>query len=183
MSFPPELLLKAQGTRVAFFDIRGLLSGGACYLCGTGETSVRFDSPDCFGLQLLQKAGISPVVISSHENFLPPGAVEALAERGIGNVLHPVENIEDKWQAIEKTLQALNTAWTQVAVMGSDWPDLALMRCAAFTGAPADAHAEVKSVADYVGQAACGHGAAREFCDLLLIASGRYAGLLREYTA
>ena len=27
------------------------------------------------------------------------------------------------------------------------------------------------------------HGAAREFCDLLLVASGRYAGLLEGYTA
>ena len=27
-----------------------------------------------------------------------------------------------------------------------------------------------------------GHGAARAFCDLLLVASGHYAALLREYT-
>jgi 3-deoxy-D-manno-octulosonate 8-phosphate phosphatase (KDO 8-P phosphatase) len=26
-----------------------------------------------------------------------------------------------------------------------------------------------------------GHGAAREFCDLLLVAGGRYAGLLEAY--
>jgi 3-deoxy-D-manno-octulosonate 8-phosphate phosphatase (KDO 8-P phosphatase) len=29
--------------------------------------------------------------------------------------------------------------------------------------------------------AAGGHGAAREFCDLLLVAAGRYAGLLDEH--
>ena len=28
-----------------------------------------------------------------------------------------------------------------------------------------------------------GHGAAREFCDLLLVASGRYALLLEAYSA
>jgi 3-deoxy-D-manno-octulosonate 8-phosphate phosphatase (KDO 8-P phosphatase) len=32
-----------------------------------------------------------------------------------------------------------------------------------------------------VTQAAAGHGAAREFCDLLLVASGRYAQLLEAY--
>jgi 3-deoxy-D-manno-octulosonate 8-phosphate phosphatase (KDO 8-P phosphatase) len=39
----------------------------------------------------------------------------------------------------------------------------------------------VKAVARYVTQAAGGHGAAREFCDLLVVASGRYAQLLEGY--
>ena len=42
-------------------------------------------------------------------------------------------------------------------------------------------HAEVRAAAAYVTKAAAGHGAAREFCDLLLVASGRYAGLLEAY--
>jgi 3-deoxy-D-manno-octulosonate 8-phosphate phosphatase (KDO 8-P phosphatase) len=35
-------------------------------------------------------------------------------------------------------------------------------------------------VAHYVSTASGGHGAAREFCDLLLVASGQYARLLAE---
>jgi 3-deoxy-D-manno-octulosonate 8-phosphate phosphatase (KDO 8-P phosphatase) len=46
---------------------------------------------------------------------------------------------------------------------------------------PPHAHAEVKAAARYVTQAAAGQGAAREFCDLLLVASGRYAQLLEGY--
>ena len=64
--------------------------------------------------------------------------------------------------------------------MGDDWPDLPLLARAGFACAPANAHAEVKAVAHHVTSAAGGHGAAREFCDLLLIASGRYAGLLGD---
>ena len=44
--------------------------------------------------------------------------------------------------------------------------------------APAQAHAEVRAVAHHVTRAAGGHGAVRELCDLLLVASGRYAQLL-----
>jgi 3-deoxy-D-manno-octulosonate 8-phosphate phosphatase (KDO 8-P phosphatase) len=40
---------------------------------------------------------------------------------------------------------------------------------------------EVRSTARYVTRAAAGQGAAREFCDLLLVASGRYAQLLESY--
>ena len=56
------------------------------------------------------------------------------------------------------------------------------MTRAAFACAPRNAHDEVKAIAHLVTQREGGHGAAREFCDVLLIASGRYAELLRGYT-
>jgi 3-deoxy-D-manno-octulosonate 8-phosphate phosphatase (KDO 8-P phosphatase) len=52
---------------------------------------------------------------------------------------------------------------------------------AGFACAPAQAHAEVKAVAHYVTQAEGGRGAARECCDLLLQANGRYAQLLNGH--
>ena len=39
----------------------------------------------------------------------------------------------------------------------------------------------MRKAARYVTQARGGHGAAREFCDLLLVASGRYAQLLETF--
>jgi 3-deoxy-D-manno-octulosonate 8-phosphate phosphatase (KDO 8-P phosphatase) len=39
----------------------------------------------------------------------------------------------------------------------------------------------VKAVADYITETAAGSGAVREFCDLLLIASGKYAQFLAEF--
>ena len=56
-----------------------------------------------------------------------------------------------------------------------------LRRCA-FAVAPTNAHAEVRAVVRYITQAPGGHGAVREFCDLLLVASGRYAQLLERYS-
>ena len=68
--------------------------------------------------------------------------------------------------------------WDEVAAMGDDWPDLPLLLRAGFACAPRQAHAEVLAIADHVCAAPAGHGAARELCDLLLMAAGRYAGLL-----
>ena len=67
-----------------------------------------------------------------------------------------------------------------MAVIGDDWPDLPLLHRAGFACASANAHAEVRACADHVTAASGGHGAAREFCDLLLMACGRYAALLHE---
>ena len=76
-------------------------------------------------------------------------------------------------------LAELGLTWDAVAAMGDDWPDLPLLARAGFACAPPGAHAEVRALADHVTTARGGHGAARECCDLLLIAAGRYADLLR----
>ena len=68
-----------------------------------------------------------------------------------------------------------------MAAIGDDWPDLPLLTRAGFACAPANAHAEVKAIAHHVTRRAGGDGAAREFCDLLLMAAGRYAGLLQGH--
>jgi 3-deoxy-D-manno-octulosonate 8-phosphate phosphatase (KDO 8-P phosphatase) len=66
-------------------------------------------------------------------------------------------------------------------VMGDDWPDLPLFAHAAFACAPPNGHAEVRAVAHHITSARGGQGAARECCDLLLMASGRYATLLQGH--
>ena len=87
---------------------------------------------------------------------------------------------EDKRPAAEQTLQALGLDWSQAAAIGDDWPDLPVLRRCAFAAAPANAHPEALACARYVTRLRGGEGAGREFCDLLLVASGRYAGLLQD---
>ena len=65
ITFPPELLLAAQGIRVAFFDVDGVMTDGGILFSDEGETLKRFHILDGLGLKLLQRAGITPVVIPS----------------------------------------------------------------------------------------------------------------------
>lgn len=177
LSFPPELLLKAQGIKVAFFDVDGVLTDGGLYLSEQGETLKRFNTLDGHGLKMLQLAGITPAVISGRDSLPLRNRLAALG------ITHAHFGTEDKRPAAEITLKALGLNWTQAAAMGDDWPDLAMMRHAAFNCAPADAHIEVKAIAHHITTALGGHGAAREFCDVLLVASGRYVQLLEAYGA
>ena len=129
LQFPPELLLRAQGVRIAFFDVDGVLTDGGLYFSESGETLKRFNTLDGHGLKLLQKAGITPAVITGRDSA-----------------------------PLRVRLKALGV---EHAVFGT----------------------EVRHAAHFVTQARGGDGAARELCDLLLVASGRYAALLAEYTA
>jgi 3-deoxy-D-manno-octulosonate 8-phosphate phosphatase (KDO 8-P phosphatase) len=175
LTFDPALLLAAQGVRVAFFDVDGVLTDGGIYYSDEGETLKRFNTLDGQGLKLLQKGGITPAVITGRDSAPLRKRLEGLG------VAHVHYGTEDKLPAAEKTLKELGLDWSQAAAIGDDWPDLPVLRRCAFAAAPPQAHAEVKAAARYLTQAAAGLGAAREFCDLLLVASGRYAQLLEAY--
>ena len=174
LNFAPELLLRAQGIRVAFFDVDGVLTDGGLYIGEAGESLKRFNTLDGHGLKLLQRAGITPAVITGRDS---PALRVRLQALGITHVHY---GTEDKRPAAEQTLQVLGLDWSQAAAIGDDWPDLPVMQRCAFACAPAHAHAEVLARAHHVTKAAGGSGAAREFCDLLLVAGGRYVDLLQE---
>jgi len=175
LSFPPELLLAAQGIRVAFFDVDGVLTDGGIFLADQAESLKRFHILDGLGLKLLQRAGITPAVITGRDSKPLRTRLDALG------ITHVHYGTEDKRPAAEATLKALGCDWSQAAGMGDDWPDLPVLTRCAFAVAPPHAHIEVRARARYVTQAAAGQGAAREFCDLLLVASGHYASLLEGY--
>ena len=192
LNFSPELLLRAQGVKVAFFDVDGVLTDGGLYfseypdghekaaspgsLRSAGEIIKRFNTLDGHGLKLLQKAGITPAVITGRDSAVLRARLQALG------ITHTHFGTEDKRPAAEMVLQTLGLDWTAAAAMGDDWPDLPLLRRAALGCAPANAHSEVRAQAHFVTQACGGHGAVRELCDVLLVASGRYASLLHDYS-
>jgi 3-deoxy-D-manno-octulosonate 8-phosphate phosphatase (KDO 8-P phosphatase) len=175
IAFDPELLLRAQGVKVAFFDVDGVLTDGGLYMSDAGEILKRFNTLDGHGIKMLQKAGITPAVITGRDSAPLRARLSALG------ITHAHFGIEDKRPAAENTLRTLGLHWTQAAAMGDDWPDLPVMRRAVFACAPANAHIEAHANAHFVTVATGGNGAAREFCDLLLVASGRYTDLLQPY--
>ena len=173
--FAPELLLEAQGIRAAVFDVDGVLTDGRIYISERGEEFKAFHTLDGHGLKLLMQGGIAPIVITGRDS---PAVRRRVADLGI---VHAVYGAHDKLAAAQGVMAALQLGWETLAVMGDDWPDLPLMTRAAFACAPANAHAEAKAVAQHVTAASGGHGAARECCDLLLTAAGRYAALLQGH--
>jgi 3-deoxy-D-manno-octulosonate 8-phosphate phosphatase (KDO 8-P phosphatase) len=178
LRFPPTLLLRAQGAglgmKAAIFDVDGVLTDGQLFISEHGETLKAFHAMDGHGLKLLKAAGIEPLVITGRDSKAVRRRVQDLG------LQHAVYGAHDKLQAAEQLLGLLGLQWPEVAAMGDDWPDLPLLTRAGLACAPPNAHVEVKAVAHHVTSSPGGQGAAREFCDLLLVASGRYARLLQE---
>ncbi|MGM9424747.1 KdsC family phosphatase [Hydrogenophaga sp. MI9] len=174
LNFDPELLLRAQPVRVVFFDVDGVLTDGGLYFSEGGETLKRFHTLDGHGIKQLQRAGITPAVVSGRDSLALRARLGALG------VAHTRFGTEDKRPAAEAILAELGLDWSQAAAMGDDWPDLPMLRRAALACVPPSAHPEVLAVAHHVTRALPGAGAVRELCDLLLVAQGVYAAQLAE---
>ncbi len=177
--FDPEVLLRAQGrglgVKAALFDVDGVLTDGTLYIGEHGETFKAFSVLDGHGLKLLREGGIEPVVITGRDSA---ALRRRLADLG---VVHALFGIADKLAAAEALCAAQGWRWAELAAIGDDWPDLPLLERVAFAAAPPNAHAEVLARVHHVTAARGGAGAAREFCDLLLTANGRYGALLAAH--
>jgi 3-deoxy-D-manno-octulosonate 8-phosphate phosphatase (KDO 8-P phosphatase) len=173
----PEL---ARRIRLVILDVDGVLTDGAIYVGalpgGEGLELKRFDIQDGLGIKLLQGAGIDVAFVSGRVSR----ATEVRARE-----LNVVECHQDggaqKVRAIRGILRRLKLDWDQVAMLGDDLPDLAVLRKVGLPAAVGNATEEVRNVAMWQGERRGGDRAVREFCKALLQARGEWDGVVEAY--
>ena len=122
----------------------------------------RFDVQDGLAVVAARRAGLCVAVISGRASR---AVTRRMAELGITEV-H--QGVEDKTVVLAALTARLGLGLGDVAVMGDDPGDLALMRRVGLALAPANAVREVRSAADWVSRRWGGAGAVREAIELLL---------------
>ena len=164
---PADLLARAARIRLAVFDVDGTLTDGRLYYGEDGRETKVFFVQDGLGLKRLQAHGVQVAIISARISH--PVAMRA-EELGIA---HVYQGQGDKRACLRDLLDALNLTADQAAFIGDDLTDLAPMGIAGLAIAPANAHPWVAERAHWQTTRAGGEGAAREVCDLLLLAQGK----------
>jgi len=155
---------RAAAVRVAVFDVDGVLTDGRLYFNAAGEEMKAFHARDGFGLQSLQRAGITVAVLSGRDS---PAVNRRMESLGIDYVL---QGRQDKLPAFDDLLLRLGLDRRQACYAGDDRQDLPVMQVCGFATAPADAMPGIRAAAHRVTSARGGHGAAREIADWLLAA-------------
>jgi 3-deoxy-D-manno-octulosonate 8-phosphate phosphatase (KDO 8-P phosphatase) len=172
------LLARAAKIRLACFDVDGTLTDGRLIYDG-GSTSHSANEPaheatqsreskafhvhDGQGLVLLRKAGIEVALITARRSA-------AAERRGRELAVRVHTGSGDKLAQVDALCAELGIGRDAVAFMGDDLPDLPAMRAVGLAAAPADAHAWTANAAHWRTRASAGMGAARELCDLILVA-------------
>ena len=166
---PTGLLARAARIRLACFDVDGTLTDGRLYIASDGTETKAFHVHDGLGLSLLLRAGIAVVFVTARSS--PAAEIRA---RDLGVEAHT--GIKDKLACVEGLRTRMGLAADEVAFMGDDLTDLAVLSAAGLAAAPADAQAAILGHVHWQSAHRGGEGAAREFCDLLLAARGEAAG-------
>ena len=90
------------------------------------------------------------------------------------------DGISDKSSVLDEIQQHTGISADNIAFVGDDIPDLALMRRIGVSIAVADAHENVRANADWVTSAPGGAGAVREVCEAILKSQGTWDIILEH---
>jgi len=168
-------VLKARNTRLAVFDVDGVLTDGRLPYGDGGEVMKAFDVRDGQGMKLLQDAGVMLAIITSRR---ADGLRLRAQDLGIR---HLQQGVADKSAAFSALLAELGLDAQSAAFIGDDLVDLPVMMRCGFAATVADAPAVLKRHADYVTVAAGGRGAAREFCEVIMHSQGSWQGQVARF--
>jgi len=166
---------RAKKIRVAIFDVDGVLTDGALYYADSGGEMKAFSVHDGHGMRMLRESGLALAIISSRSSH----AVEARA-RNLGIELL-FQGAADKLAAFSELLGRCGAGAEACAYVGDDLVDLPVMKRCGLAVAVPDAPALVRRQAQYITRARGGHGAVREFCEIILHAQGSLTARLADY--
>ena len=165
---------KAKDVKLVILDVDGVMTDGRIVIDDNGLEQRNFDIKDGFGVVALQMTGVEVAIITSKKS----GSVRHRAEELKIKRFH--EGIRKKTEPYEQILAEMGITDAQVAYVGDDLVDLAMMKRVGLPIAVADAVDEVREAAAYVTRARGGHGAVREAAEMILKAQGKWDAILSK---
>ncbi|MCI0494309.1 HAD-IIIA family hydrolase [candidate division KSB1 bacterium] len=154
---------KAKKIKLLLTDCDGVLTDGGVYYSDRGEEMKRFNIRDGMGVARLRALAKIDVGIITGELS---GSVAKRAEKLEIVELHL--GAKDKIAILEEIMQRRNLKPEEIAYIGDDTNDVAVMKIAGLSACPADALHFARDVADYVCRNKGGHGAFRDFAEFLI---------------
>lgn len=148
--------------KMLVMDVDGTLTDGRIYVGNHGEMMKAFDVKDGYGIVKIEAKGIVPVIITGRESKI----VEERAKELHIKELH--QGVENKLEKLNEIAKTYDLSLQEVAYIGDDLNDFTCMQCCGFSACPCDAVEEVRENVDYVCQHSGGHGAVREFIQLIM---------------
>jgi 3-deoxy-D-manno-octulosonate 8-phosphate phosphatase (KDO 8-P phosphatase) len=174
-NYPSTVIKAAQKIKLILLDVDGVLTDGRLYYGNNGEELKAFDIQDGLGIKLLQKGDIEVGIITGRSSKLLTRRTEEL---GIELV---VQGREDKLTALNEILEGRAIDLEEIAFVGDDLPDLAVIRRVGLGITPANGNHIVASQALWQTKKGGGQGAVREVAELILNAQGKLEALLAPY--
>lgn len=153
---------KLQSVKLLLTDVDGVLTTGGISYDAEGKESKTFHVKDGFIVSYLKQAGIQLGIITGRSSQIVSYRAKEL---GIDFVF---QGTKDKLKIADNLRQQLNLQWEEVAYLGDDWNDMALLQQVGFAAIPADAAKGLNQQGVYQSTIKGGQGFFREISEMLL---------------
>ena len=172
---PSSVIEAAKKIKLLLLDVDGVLTDGRLYYGNSGEEIKAFNIQDGLGIKLLQRAEVQVGIIT--------GRVSALLERRATELgIHPiVQGREDKLTALQELMQTMAINLDEIAFVGDDLPDLAVIRRVGLGITPANGSSMLSSQTHWQTSKQGGDGAVREVAEMILGAQNKLPSILAAY--
>ena len=156
----------AKKIKLLAFDVDGVLTDGSITYDENGVEYKTFNAKDGHGIVRMNKSGFVTAIITARQN----GTVEHRAKNL--NITELYQGRKVKLPALEEIMAKYDLSYENVAYMGDDLPDYAILDKVGLASCPSDAVKEVKNICNFVSSKEGGKGAVRELCDFILETQG-----------
>jgi len=158
-----EIISKAKNIKLLLTDCDGVLTDAGTYYSNKGEEMKRFSIRDGMGVERLRRlVSIETGIITGEKS---PVVKKRARKLGI-NEYHC--GIRDKYSKFIEIIHRKKINPLQVAYIGDDTNDAEIMKHAGLTACPSDAFSAIISIANIVVENKGGHGAFRDFAEILI---------------
>lgn len=147
-------------------DIDGVWTDGGMYYDQTGNEWKKFNTSDSAGVLFARKLNIPVGIITGEDT-------EIVARRAAKLKIDLLfQGVQDKVKVAEDLTSQLGIQFSEVAYIGDDLGDIALLKKVGISAAPSNAPDYIKKHVHHVTRNAGGEGAFREFVEWIIQESG-----------
>lgn len=166
---------RSRRVKLLVFDVDGVLTGGQLIFGPGGEALKQFHAQDGLGINAAHRAGLKTAVITGRES-------EMVRLRGAElSITEVCQGARDKVRRLDELMKKHRLEAGEVAYVGDDLNDLAVMGVVGLACAVANAVPEVKAAAHYVAGRRGGDGAVREIIETILKIQGKWPAVVDSY--
>ncbi|NMW22246.1 MAG: HAD-IIIA family hydrolase [Chlorobiaceae bacterium] len=162
---PEELAKRAEGIKLVISDNDGVFTDNGVYYSERGEEMKRYSIRDGMGVERLHNEGIDTCIMTGE---ISPSIRKRAEKLGIKRLYL---GVTDKFSMFETVLAETGLQKHELAYIGDDVNDVAIMKEIAIEGltaAPGDATLFVLPFIHYRAQYNGGYGAFRDFAEWLI---------------
>jgi len=170
-----SLSSKAKTIKLIAFDVDGVLTDGGIIYDNSGMEIKRFNVKDGQIIAHLKRAGFIVGAITGRNSQVVKNRCEEL------KLDFHYHGSSDKLVQYKKIKEDFDLKDEQIAYIGDDIIDLPILIRCGLGATPNDAREYIKKYVDYITPSQGGHGALRDFADMILVNQGILEQILNKY--